>query len=349
MGRRRRRRGDRRRDGLRGGARQCRLQLSQPRGCREACPGQRGCRQGNQAACAEQSRLDAKDAAQQEQYLNCLGTGFSGAACRAAFKDVVVALSSYSGIAPYYLPAQERHALLLSDGNLDELLKILVPQGVGSLSEDKREELGKLVGLLTGDFTGFTAIPAILDKLSKDDPAALSQVFGTLTHNAALAGLGKAAAGASDAARVEAEPAGGSGGAAATSASGSKATEKITWIDESANMSPEARAYEDGAMGARYAVAARKAQAPALKRTTADGQEMMVRFDGVDGDVLIDRKLSVFTSSKTRDQIARQSAALQQNGLTGRWEVPTEAEANRAIKMFDELGVTNITVKVVPK
>ncbi|WP_223259867.1 hypothetical protein, partial [Ralstonia pseudosolanacearum] len=40
-------------------------------------------------------------------------------------------------------------------------------------------------------------------------------------------------------------------------------------------------------------------------------------------------------------------AALSQNGLTGRWEVPTSQQAARAQKMFDELGIKNITVRVV--
>jgi filamentous hemagglutinin len=74
-----------------------------------------------------------------------------------------------------------------------------------------------------------------------------------------------------------------------------------------------------------------------------------VRFDGVDGDVLIYRKLSVVTTQKARDQVLRQSEALQQNGLTGRWEVPTQAQADRATRMFNELNVSNITIRVVPE
>lgn len=74
-----------------------------------------------------------------------------------------------------------------------------------------------------------------------------------------------------------------------------------------------------------------------------------VRFDGLDGDVLIDRKLSVVTTAKAKDQVVRQSKALSENGLTGHWEVPSEAQAKRAQKMLDELGVKNIEVKVVPE
>ena len=90
-------------------------------------------------------------------------------------------------------------------------------------------------------------------------------------------------------------------------------------------------------------------QAPALTRTTEDGGTAMVRFYGVDGDVLIDRKVSVVTTPKAKSQASRQSAALIENGLTARWEVPTQTQANRATRMFEELGIDNITVTVVPK
>ena len=46
---------------------------------------------------------------------------------------------------------------------------------------------------------------------------------------------------------------------------------------------------------------------------------MSVKFDGLDGDVLIDRKISVVTTDKAKDQALRQSEALSQSGLTARW------------------------------
>jgi filamentous hemagglutinin len=64
---------------------------------------------------------------------------------------------------------------------------------------------------------------------------------------------------------------------------------------------------------------------------------------------LIDRKVSVTTFPKSQNQALRQSEALRQNGLTGRWEVPTESEAARARRMFVRLGIDNIEVKVVPR
>jgi len=109
-------------------------------------------------------------------------------------------------------------------------------------------------------------------------------------------------------------------------------------MDENAAMSPNARYYNDSAPGARSNAETRASQAPAIERTGPDGSKKNVRFDGVDGDVLVDRKVSVVTTPKAKDQALRQSQALSEQGLTGRWEVPTEAQKRRAQKMFEELG-----------
>jgi hypothetical protein len=126
------------------------------------------------------------------------------------------------------------------------------------------------------------------------------------------------------------------------------APDKVKWVDESAHMSDEARDYQSGAAGARSNIATQKPQAPEITYKATDGSESRVRFDGRDGDVLIDRKTSVTTFPKSQQQALRQSAALDQNGLTGRWEVPTEAEKARANKMLTDLGIKNITVAVEP-
>jgi len=63
----------------------------------------------------------------------------------------------------------------------------------------------------------------------------------------------------------------------------------------------------------------------------ADGSTRQVKFDGVDGDVMVDRKISVVTTDKAKDQALRQSETLSQNGLTGRWEVSSDAQAARCV------------------
>ncbi|WP_456311305.1 VENN motif pre-toxin domain-containing protein [Serratia proteamaculans] len=122
---------------------------------------------------------------------------------------------------------------------------------------------------------------------------------------------------------------------------------KVKWVDENASMSPRARDYNDSASGARSNIETQKGQAPSIDRIDANGKNKPVRFDGIDGNVMIDRKISVVTTQKAKDQALRQSDALKNNGMTGRWEVTTQTQANRAQKMFDELGIKNIEVKVV--
>ncbi|WP_093744350.1 polymorphic toxin-type HINT domain-containing protein [Streptomyces sp. PAN_FS17] len=119
----------------------------------------------------------------------------------------------------------------------------------------------------------------------------------------------------------------------------------IHWVNENANMSSTARAYDAAAAGSRTGVA------PALQYYKAGENSLShIKFDGFDAanGVLIDRKLSVTTFNKTYRQARNQSLALEQNGYTGRWEVPTAAEAARARKVLGSLMITNIRVKVVP-
>ncbi|MEV2202849.1 hypothetical protein AB0E11_23160 [Streptomyces fradiae] len=119
----------------------------------------------------------------------------------------------------------------------------------------------------------------------------------------------------------------------------------VSWVNENANMSSAARAYDAGAAGSRAGVA------PALQYYKAGGNSLsQIKFDGFDAvnGVMIDRKVSVTTFNKTYRQATNQSLALEQNGYTGRWEVPTEAEAVRARRVLGNLLITNIRVRVVP-
>lgn len=121
---------------------------------------------------------------------------------------------------------------------------------------------------------------------------------------------------------------------------------EIHWVKENASMSSAARKYDDGAVGSRTGYA------PALQYYKENGKSLsQVKFDGFDAQngVLVDRKLSIKFFNKTWRQALNQSLALEQNGYTGRWEVPTAAEARRARRMLGALLITNIKVRVVPK
>lgn len=122
---------------------------------------------------------------------------------------------------------------------------------------------------------------------------------------------------------------------------------KIIWVDENIGLKGVAKNYNDSAMGARSNVATKRGRVPALERTMPDGTIRAVKFDGVDGDYLIDRKWSIYTTQKSKEQALRQSDALAQHGLTAIWEVPTQIQKNRAIKMLNQLNIPNITVRVI--
>jgi RHS repeat-associated protein len=129
------------------------------------------------------------------------------------------------------------------------------------------------------------------------------------------------------------------------------------WVDEGGNlragkspgMSAEAYTYQSATPGARSNPWTGRSQAPALDYVDVTGNPATVKFDGVEGAQLIDRKVAVHTGPKTRALARRQSEALAQKGLTGVWELPTASEAARAQQLLIEEGITNIAVRVTPR
>ncbi|RFS86233.1 hypothetical protein D0T12_06350 [Actinomadura spongiicola] len=121
---------------------------------------------------------------------------------------------------------------------------------------------------------------------------------------------------------------------------------EVDWVNENATMDSAARAYDDGALGAV------RGKAPALHYYGANRNSLsIVKFDGVDlkNRVMIDRKLNVKGYPKTYRQAQNQSLALEQNGMTGRWEVPNERAAKDARRILGRLNITNIRVRIVPQ
>jgi hypothetical protein len=115
---------------------------------------------------------------------------------------------------------------------------------------------------------------------------------------------------------------------------------QIGWVKEVVRSEKPWKAYNDSATGSRAG------QAPTLMRTMADGSKRPVKFDGVQGDYVIDRKWSVRDMPHARAQILRQSEVLAQHRLIGIWEVPTSAQRTKALKLLKKMNVTNIKVKV---
>lgn len=116
---------------------------------------------------------------------------------------------------------------------------------------------------------------------------------------------------------------------------------QIGWVKENLGRDSPAKRYNDSATGSR------PGQAPTLMRTIADGSKRPVKFDGVQGDFVIDRKSKVVDAPHARAQLLRQSQVLDQHRLFGTWEVPTPAQRAKPLKLFKKMNVTNIKVRVV--
>lgn len=100
-------------------------------------------------------------------------------------------------------------------------------------------------------------------------------------------------------------------------------------------------AYNKAANGARPGLA------PTPMRTLPDGSKRPVKFDGIQGDYVIDRKWRVIDAPRARAQLLRQSEVLAQHRLLATWEVPDAAQKAKALKLFKKMNVTNINVRVV--
>jgi hypothetical protein len=116
---------------------------------------------------------------------------------------------------------------------------------------------------------------------------------------------------------------------------------QIGWVKENLGRDTPAKLYNDSATGAQ------PGQAPTLMRTMPDGSKRPVKFDGIQGEYVIDRKWRVVNRPRARAQLLRQSEVLAQHRLIGTWEVPNEAERIAALKLLRKMNVTNIKVRVV--
>ena len=116
---------------------------------------------------------------------------------------------------------------------------------------------------------------------------------------------------------------------------------QITWVRENLGRDTAAKRYNDAATGAR------SGQAPTLMRAMPDGSKRPVKFDGIKGDYIIDRKMKVVDAPRARAQLLRQSEVLTQHRMIGTWEVPSEKQRIAAHKLLKKMKVTNVKIRVV--
>ncbi|MDO6413993.1 hypothetical protein Q4F19_06330 [Sphingomonas sp. BIUV-7] len=116
---------------------------------------------------------------------------------------------------------------------------------------------------------------------------------------------------------------------------------EIGWAKETLDRDKPWAAYNDAAPGAQAG------QAPTLKRKLPNGLERAVKFDGVQGDYVIDRKWKIVDAPHARAQLLRQSEVLRRHNVIGTWEVPDQKQRMKALMLFKKMNVTNIKVRVV--
>lgn len=115
---------------------------------------------------------------------------------------------------------------------------------------------------------------------------------------------------------------------------------QIGWVTETTTSQKHRKADNDAATGAR------PGRTPTLMRTMADSSKRPVKFDGIQGDDVIDRKWKVVDAPHARTQLLRQSEVMAEQRLIGTWEVPTPAQEAITLKLFKKMKVANIHVNL---
>lgn len=116
---------------------------------------------------------------------------------------------------------------------------------------------------------------------------------------------------------------------------------QIGWVKETVTSDKPWKAYNDSATGSR------PGRAPTLIRTMPDHSKRPVKFDGIQGDYVIDRKWKIVNAPRSRAQVVRQADVLAQHRLLGTWEVPTPAQKTKGLKLLKRMNVTNIKIRIV--
>jgi hypothetical protein len=78
-----------------------------------------------------------------------------------------------------------------------------------------------------------------------------------------------------------------------------------------------------------------------------DGSKRPVKFDGIQGECVIDWKWGVRDASHARAQLLQKSQALAEHGLLGTWNVPNPGQKAKAFNMPKKMNVANIKIGVV--
>ena len=92
----------------------------------------------------------------------------------------------------------------------------------------------------------------------------------------------------------------------------------------------------------------RQSLAAQLKMLAADGLTVTAKFDGVDGNEIIDRKLNPRFSPKAVDQAQRQAATAAYNGLLALWKLSIQDAVDAVNRFMRYANIGTITVRLAP-
>ena len=134
------------------------------------------------------------------------------------------------------------------------------------------------------------------------------------------------------------------------------AEDPVNWVDEggdlragkSAGMRSDAYDYQSGVSGARSNAVTGRPMAPQLEMPALDGSTVTAKFDGIDGNEIIDRKLNPMFTVGAVDLARRQAATAAYNGFQAVWELPTEEAVAAANRFMDYAGISTIVVRMAP-
>jgi hypothetical protein len=85
--------------------------------------------------------------------------------------------------------------------------------------------------------------------------------------------------------------------------------------------------------------------APQLEMPGVDGSMVTARFDGLDGNEIIDRKLNPMFTEKAVEQAQRQAATAAYNGLQAVWELPIAEAVAAANRFMSYAKISTILVR----
>ncbi len=257
----------------------------------------------------------------------------SGATIEAQTKPVGSRRTGQSNQAAEFITGVGEGVYDVAEGTVAAAYAALTTNPVTTVRNAGREIAAMIdTAIAAEDIPARVQVSRAADAIANASPRATGRATGTVAGNVALAVAPGAALARVSALRRR---------RMARPSAGPFPPPEIGWVKENLVSDKAWKIYNDTAPGAR------PGQAPTLMRTLQDGSKRPVKFDGFQGEYVIDRKLKVVDAPHARDQVLRQFEVLAQHRLIGVWEVPTPAQKIKALKLFKKLKVTNIKVRVV--